>query len=347
MLPLFKDVAKWSDLHANLRADGINFKWIGNDDRVWHIGGYMAGAEGAMLIPPIKGMVHVPFKGIWHEPAYGPPRFERTVDERREIAMKVALFHDTEYGWFDTETRWWNGMNATQPGWLSVFTRKFGELYIPMQVLQTVETELEDDPTTDDYNCQVWDILLAADGEPRWRQPDIRPAPWVNDMSVTTTVKRDDEKNSPTITVGVAKFKIANKGTVEQFPIYTLTAPIKGNKPARYWISNGGTTRMVRVPPLNKGEHVTIDTNPEHRIAISDIDPDDDGVKQFVRNADLLKWLLGQYGESGISVLERFHGQGFDKPLPPREVSTVTVYCDTPGMTVSVRLPQRFERAIS
>ena len=50
-----------------------------------------------------------------------------------------------------------------------------------MQLLEASETELESDPTDDDYNCQEWDILLAADGEPRWRQPDVRPPAWVND----------------------------------------------------------------------------------------------------------------------------------------------------------------------
>jgi len=342
-------MTEWADLSDNLRASGINLKWIGNDNQpdVWNIGGHMGGAQGAIVTGPIKGMVHVPFKGIWHEPAYGPPRFERKVDERREISTRIALMSDSEFGWFDTESKWWNGMDAETPGYWTVFTRRHGELYIPMQLLEAVQTELEDDPTANGNNFQEWDILLAADGEPRWRQPDVRPQPWFNTMTPTTTVKQDDETFSPVITVGVGKFKVANRGTTAQWPIYTLSAPTTGNTPARYWISNGSTNQMVRVPPLYKGEHVTIDTNPENRIAISALDPVDDDVKRFLRNADLLDWLFGQYGESGISILERFHGQGFDTPAAKRSVSTFTVYSSMETSRVSVRLPQRFERCIS
>jgi len=335
----------WSSLHANLRADGINLKWIGNDDRLWNIGGFMAGAQGAFLIPPIKGMVHVPFKSIWHEPAYGAPRFERTVDERREIATKIALCSDSSFGWFDVESRWWNGMDGNTPGWWCVATRKWGELYLPMQLVDTVQTELEEDPSLE--GCQVWDILLAADGDPRWRQPDVQPPPWVNDMSVTTQVKRDDELLAPNITVGVEKFRIANRGTVKAWPIITLSAPTTGRTPARYWISDGSTNRMLRVPPLNKGEHIIVDTNPENRIAISTLDPVDDWTKEQIRNSELLSLLFRQYGESGVSVLERFHGQGFETAIPPQTVGTITVYASMPGARVGIRLPQRFERAIS
>lgn len=338
----------WADLHDNLRADGINLKWIGNNssgNRVWNIGGFMAGAQGAFLIPPIKGMVHVPFKSIWHEPAYGAPRFERVVDERREIATRIALCSDSTFGWFGVESRWWEGMTGDDPGWWCIATRPYGELYAPMQLLEAVDSELEDDPSLD--RVQVWDVLIGVDGEPRWRQPDVKPPPWVNDMSTTTTVKRDDELLAPNITVGVGRFNIANRGTAPSWPVLTLSAPTSGRMPARYWISDGSTNRMLRVPPLFKGEHIIVDTNPEHRIAISAIDPADDWTKKILRNAELLKWLFGQYGESGVSVLERFHGQGFETPIAPRSLGHITVYSNLAGGRVSVRLPQRFERAIS
>lgn len=337
---------RWSDIPEPLRAPGINLKWIANDNRPadWHIGGFKAEAEGAIVTGAVKGLVHVPFKGIWHEPAYGPPRFERKVDERREISTRIALLSDSEFGWFDTESKWWDGMDGENPGFFSVFTHRHGELYIPMQLLEASETPLEDDPTANGYNCQEWDILLAADGEPRWRQPDVRPAPWVNDMSITTTIKRDDALLAPDITVGVGKFKVVNRGTVPSWPVYTVSAP------GRCWLPNGLTGEMIRVPKLEKGEHVTIDTNPENRIAISDKDPVDGFLAQRIRNAELLSWLFGQFGEtgeSGLTILERFHGQGFDSPIPPNTMAVLPVYHSESGARISVRLPQLFERAIS
>lgn len=347
----------WLDIDQNRRAPGMSNKWIGCDAQpdIWNLSGFMEGAQGAFISGSVKGLVHRPFKSIWHEPAYGPPRFERTVDERKEISTRVAIWGDTEYAYQGNESRWWNGMIGDDLGFWSTFTRGLGELWIPMLLADAVQTELAEDPGYESY-VQEWDILLAADGDPYWRMPDLQPPDWIYPLwgegygpnkAIMTEVKRDDEKLAPKIPVAVGKFKLANRGTKDQFPTFTLTAPLKGSKPALWWISNGSTNRMVRVPPLYKGEHVIIDTNPENRIAISAVDPVDDWTKQLLRNSELLKWLFGQYGESGISILERFHGQGFDTPCKAGEVSTLTVYCDTPGMRASVRLPQRYERAVS
>lgn len=343
-------MSDWSDLPAYLRAPGMSNKWIGNDNapEVWHLSGFQEGAEGVFISGAIRGLVHRPFKSIWHEPAYGPPRFERTVDERREISTRIAICSDSEYGWQDTESKFWNGMNGDDQGFWCCFTRRTGELWLPMQLADAVQTELSEDPGYSSY-VQEWDILLAADGDPRWRMPDLQPPDFVVDMNTatTTTVVRDDNKNAPNVTVAVGKFRIANRGTAPAWPVITLSAPTKGKLPARWWISNGASSTMVRVPPLNKGEHVIIDTNPENRIAISALDPVDDWSRRIIRNSELLTWLFGQYGAAGVSVLERFHGQGFSEPIAPGTVATITVYCDTDKMRASVRLPQRYERAVS
>ncbi len=330
----------WRDVPQHVRADGISNKWIGCDDNVFHLSGFMEGAEGVFISAAIRGLVHRPFKSVWHEPAYGAPRFERTVDERREISTRIAICSDSQFGWQDAETKFWNGMNGDTPGWWSTFTRRTGELWLPMQLAEAVQTELSEDPGYRNF-VQEWDILLAADGEPRWRMPDVAPADWVNDMSITTKVKRDESKIAPEITVGVGKFKVANRGTAPSWPVFTVSAP------GRCWLPDGVSGRMVRVPPLEAGEHIIVDTNPENRIAISALDPVDDWGKQIIRNSELLSWLFGQYGDSGITVLERFHGQGFTQPIQPGTVATLPVWHDTKDARVSVRLPQRYERSIS
>jgi hypothetical protein len=351
----------WRDLPPYLRAPGMSNKWIGNDHapHVWHLSGFNEGAEGVFISGPIRGLVHRPFKSIWHEPAYGPPRWERTVDERREISTRIAICSDSEFGWQDAETKFWNGMTGDDQGFWCTSTRRTGELWLPMQLADAVQTELTEDPGYANY-VQEWDILLAADGEPRWRMPNLQPADFVTSLvrseidpstfvgnPITTTVKRDDNPLAPMIDVAVGKFRVANRGTAPAWPIFTLSAPTSGRRPARWWISNGSTSTMIRVPPIYKGEHIVVDTNPENRIAISTLDPVDDWTKQVVRNSELLTWLFGQYGQSGISVLERFHGQGFTEPIAPGTVASLTVYCDTTGMRASVRLPQRYERAVS
>lgn len=351
----------WRDLPQHLRVPGMSNKWIGNDHQpdVWHLSGFNEGAEGVFISGPIKGLVHRPFKSVWHEPAYGPPRFERTIDERKEISTRIAICSDSEYGWQDVETKWWNGCTGDDLGYWCTSTRRTGELWLPMQLADAVQTDLTEDPGYSNY-IQEWDILLAADGEPRWRMPDLQPPDFASYLvpseitpgtyvgnPVITQVLRDEEFNAPMIDVAIGKFKVANRGTAPAWPIFTLSAPTSGKQPTRWWISNGSTSDMVRVPPIYKGEHLIVDTNPEHRIAISAIDPVDDWTKQIIRNSGLLSWLNGQYGESGISVLERFHGQGFSNPIAPGTVATLTLFCNRTDMRASVRLPQRYERAVS
>ena len=340
----------WQELPQILRAPGISIKWIGSDDEVWHLSGWNEGAEGAFLSGPVKGILGVPFKSIWHEPAYGAPRFERIVDERREVSLRIAICSDTEFGWANADSRFWRGMSGDKAGYLSVFTRSTGELWIPMLLAESVQNDLTEDPRySASDNVMEYDVLLAADGEPRWRAPDLRPPEWVNAFAApdylkpirSIKIKQDETKKAREITVGVGQFKVANRGDVPAWPVYTVTAP------GRCWLPDGVSGRMVRVPPLAKGEHIIVDTNPEHRIAISSLDPVDSWTKQVLRNSELLSWLFGQYGESGVSVLERFHGQGFTQPIAPGEVATLPVYHDTKNARVSVRLPQRYDRVIS
>lgn len=334
---------RWRDLPAHRRAGGINITWIGNDDRVWDIGGYNEGAQGAIITGPVSGMVHRPFKGVWHSPAYGPPRFERTIDERREITFPITLMHDTEYGWFNVESLFWDGLSADKPGWFCPFTRHKGQFYIPMQLADMIEDELEEDPTNNGNYSQTWHIKLAADGEPRWRTPDLRPPPWkVKLTDPITEVKRDESLLAPMVNVRVGKLRVANRSTTPQWPIFMVTAP------GRVWLPDGTSGRMIRVPRLYEGEHVLIDTNPEHRIAISAKDPSPSWLDNILSNVDLLEWLgITEFQDKTETVLERFHGQGFTRPIEPGTVATLPVFHSQVGAQVSVRLPQRHERAIS
>lgn len=334
---------RWRDVPAYRRASGINMTWIGHDDRVWDIGGFNEGAQGAVISGPVRGLVHVPWKGIWHEPAYGPPRFERTIDERKEISFPITLMSDSEYGWFNTESLWWDGMSGEKPGWFGAFTRHKGQFYIPMQLAEAVEDELEEDPTNDDNNLKTWWIKLAADGEPRWRTPDLRPPEWlVKNVDPVIQVKRDESLLAPMVNVRVHKFKVANRGTKAEWPIFVVGAP------GYVWLPDGMTGRMLRVPRLYPGEHVLIDTNPEHRIAISAKDPSPSWLDRVLSNVDLLEWLgITEFEDRTETVLERFHGQGFTKPIEPGTVATLPVFHSQVGARVSVRLPQRHERAVS
>lgn len=350
----------WNELSAAARGEGVTIAWIGCDGYFWPLAGQMGGSEGAFITGPIDGMVHVPFEGIWTKPAYGPPRFERTVDGRREINFILGLRSYAPLGWYDVEARFWRGCKRDASGWFVVTTRRHGQLWIPMQLLEAPKCALPDDPAL--QGVALHEVTLAADGEPRWCRPDAMPAPFAR----------------PAGGPNVGFIRIANRGTEPAWPIFFVTAPGRvklpdgpnaytstEHNPLDDWPRLAGLfsiplvdeilgtftrsrdANMIEVPELQPGEHAIIDTDPTHRIAITTKDPVDTLLKKFLRNTELLDWLLGEYGDSGLPLLQRFRGQGFSVPIPPRSVATLPVYHSQPGGKIWAQLPQRFESALA
>lgn len=350
-------MSEWTDLGVDVRAENITIKILGLSGRVWNLAGLDMGVQGAWIAGPIEGMVHVPFEGVWTKPAYGPPRFERTVDSGREIGFPLALSSDSALGWYDTEAKFWNDVTPDGGAFFSITTRRYGEMWVPIQLKEAPKDTLDDDPTHDGNNFQIWNVVLAVDGNPRWRQPDVAPAPYVK-----------HGQNKPLL-------RVVNRGTQPAWPVYIVSAPGKVKLPdgpnavisaetenplltdlssllnlfglPNFFGLRTRDTHMIDVPELLPGEHAVIDTDPSHRIAISAIDPQDNIIKQFLRNSELADWLFGHYGDTGLPLLQRFHGQGFSIPIPPRSIATLPVSHSQSGGKIWVRVPQRFERAIS
>lgn len=355
----------WSEVSAEIRDAAISIAWIGCDGSYWPLTGLDAGAEGAFITGDIDGIVHVPFEGIWTKPAYGQPRFERKIDARREVAFQLGLYSDTALGWYDTEARFWAGCKADDTGWLSVTTLRHGQLWMPMQLLEAPKCSLPDDPTFGDTNCAVHNVVLAVDGDPRYRRPDVSPKPW----------KRPPGPNDQGL------LQVANYTYLPQWPVFTLEA--SPTQTTTIWLPDGPnaiasdtynplsdlpdfaalfgipiiddilkqwvatrTTNMLPIPDLQPGEHAIIDTDPTHRIAVTVLDPVDNVVKAVIRNSELLDWLFGSYGESGLPLIQRFKGQGFSIPIPPRSVASLPVMCNRAGQRIWVQLPQTFDSAL-
>lgn len=355
----------WWTLPAEIRDEAVTLKWIGSDGTVWPLAGIEGGAEGAFIAGDLEGLVHIPFDSIWTKPAYGAPRFQRAIRGRKEIAFPLGLMSDSSLGWYDTGARFWRGCKKDATGFFTVTTRRFGELWLPMQLL-SAKCTLADDPAR--QRLSIHDIVLAVDGDPCWRRPDVRPAPFVRPLAGGAAA------NAGTL-------RAVNRGTEPAWPIYVISAPGRISLPdgpnafttpvieadilsdwpqlgrlfgipivddIRATLTRQRTdTRMIDVPELQPGEHAIIDTDPTHRLAITAKDPVDNLVKKFIRNSDLLSWILGEYGDSGIPLLQRFKGQGFTTPIPPRSVATLPVRHSQGGGKIYVQVPQRFEMAVA
>lgn len=353
-------VVPWSSLSAPARGEGVSIAWIGADGSYWPLAGFMGGTEGAFITGPIDGLVHVPFEGIWTKPAYGPPRFERTVDGRKEITFTLGLRSYAPLGWYDVESRWWRGCRRDASGWFCITTRRFGQLWIPMQLLEAPKCALPDDPAL--QGVALHDITLAADGEPRWRRPDAQPGPFHRRAGqpakgVIRIANRSPQPAWPIFLVsapgkvklpdGPSAFTSTEPNPLDDWPRLAGLFGIPVTDPIAGTFTRQRTAAMIDVPELADGEHAIIDTDPSHRIAITVKDPVDNLLKKFLRNSDLLDWLLGEYGDSGLPLLQRFKGQGFSVPIPPHSTATLQVSHSRTNGRIWAQLPQRFESALA
>lgn len=347
----------WDALPDNLRAENVTIKIIGSNGELWHLTGPHAGTEGGMITGAIDGLGEIPGTGVWSETANSAPYFERWVDDKLVIKFNLLLIEDSEFGWAATRRRFFDGVKPDQPCWLSVTTRTWGEVWVPVY-RDNVITIFEDDPTAWENNFSTHDLTLAVSGEPRWRRPDF----------VGMFQNKNGQKTGP--------IRVVNRGDVPSWVYYIAEAP------GRILLPDGpnailtddaagdhedfpgllGLFRLGELLPLGRrrrrdpktvidlnlynGEHTLIDTDPTHRIAISAQDPIDDGWLEWINNSELLKILTNNAGEKTLTVMERLTGQGFRVPIPPRSEATLTVSHSRPGGRIWAVVPQRFEHAL-
>lgn len=373
----------WSELSPAARGEGVEIGWIGSDGTYWPLaGGVDGGSKGAFIAGPIDGMVHVPQDNVWTKYAYGPPRFERMIDAQRQISFPLGLMSDTSLGWYDTEQRFWKGCTTDTTGYFTVTTRRHGQLWLPMQLFEPPKCVLEDDPSG--QRVLIHDVILAVDGEPRWRRPDKMPKPFIspggaNDTGIIKVGNASTEPQWPVFIVsGPAqhvKLPDGPNAYISQQPVNTGTiGEIAGQGAIGHLVgrveyklagllslfgvpkvvdqflglvSASRDVNMIDIPPIPAGVTVLIDTDPTHRIAIATSDPVDTIIKQFLRNSDLLEWLTNGRGETGLPYAQQFNGQGFTIPIPPNSVAMLPVQHDQPGGQIWLQLPQTFESALA
>lgn len=346
----------WEALPERMRAEHIESRIIDTNGNVWHLSGPNAGVEGAMINGAIDGLGEIPGKGVWSETANSAPYFERWIDSRHEIAFRALLIDDHAFGWYGTRRRFMDGLKVDTPSWFTVTSRLHGEVWLPV-LRDSVHTIYEDDPTADDTNYSLHELVLAASGDPRWRRPD-RVGMWqsTNGQKVGSirVVNRSDVPIRPYfICEAPGRIKLPDG------PAAVITAPDAEDHidfPGLLglfglsWLTPRGLRRhrepeMVIDFTLYEDEHTLIDTDPCNRIAISDKDPVDNIGLQFIRNSEIASLITGNAGERGQTIMERLRGQGFSVPIPARSEASLPVYHSRPGGRIWCVVPQRFDHA--
>lgn len=345
------------------RAMETKIVYIGIDGSYWNLNGNYAGQEGLTLAPQMSGFFHLPFRTLWSEGPYQIGAvYERTDYNKREINMGVQVnvdFGDSS-GWRYRmlEQRWWDAWSAESDGTLCCFTRTHGWRFLRVRLAEEPKTAFEIDPAAFGNNFMQWDMNIVA-AQPYWFKR-MTKAIWKNSPSTSTnwtTVEgmlRDrDLVNQflgdvlagsggsliPGKDVGAGILRAANKGDNPAWPRFVVSAP------GRAWIQDGINGKMVPLPLLtNRDGTMLVDTDPMSRTLTCETDPVDPLLYQIMRNSQLLDVIFGDSLDSTLPVWRRFKGR-FTTPIPARTVANLKCYHSDPNGTVTMLVPQRFQRA--
>ena len=141
--------------------------------------------------------------------------------------------------------------------------------------------------------------------------------------------------------IGQAHLKIPNRGTVQQWPKFLVSTP------GYVWIQDGIAGPMISLPLLTSsdGPYVLVDTDPSARTLVGAKDPVDPVYLQIIRNSQLLDLLLHDVISVTEPLWKRMNGKGFQTPIPPRTLATLTVRHSHEDGTVTALMPQHYRMA--
>ena len=353
------------------RFDGLPKKWqnmetkivyIGVDGSYWNLNGNYAGREGLTLSPNMTGFMHVPFRSLFSEGPYQIGAvFERTDYKKRMINLGVMVNVDigAASGWRyrKLEQKWWRAWSATSDGTLACYTRTHGWRFLKVRLAEEPKTAFDLDPAAHDNHFMQWDMTLVAT-QPYWFKR-MTKGMWKNTPATSTNwttiagLLDSDSINQflgdvlvglggdlqPGKDVGSGFVKAYNGSDIEAWPRFIVSAP------GRAWIQDGIGGKMVALPLLTDQDGtMLVDTDPTARTLTCETDPVDPLLYQIMRNSQLLDIILRDTLDSTLPVWRRFKGR-FTTPIPPRTVASLKVYHSDPNGTVTMLVPQRFEKA--
>jgi hypothetical protein len=346
--------SKWQNVETKI-------VYIGIDGSHWNLSGNFAGREGLTLAPQMSGFMHVPFNSLFSEGPYQIGAvFERTDMRKRVISLGVQVNVDigaaTGWRYRMLEQKWWRAWSPTADGTLCCYTRTHGWRFLRVRLAEEPKTAFDLDPAAFGNNFMQWDMSIVA-LQPYWYKR-MTKAVWKNDPSTATnwtTVFEllQDKINKflgdvlegfggdlvPGKDVGSGIVKAYNGGDIETWPKFIVSSP------GRAWIQDGIGGEMVALPLLsNLDGTMLVDTDPSARTLTCTTDPVDPLLYKIMRNSQLLDVILGQTLDSTLPIWRRFKGR-FTTPIPPRTVANLKVYHSDSTGSVTMLIPQKFDKA--
>ena len=338
VLPPFSNTwTTWNYLPMQYQNEETVFVILDQNGRLWDMAGVKAGRQGAQFGENMKGMYHSPFSGKWFEGAYQIGGSLQRIDyPKREIHVGVIIGRQNSCNpgtmsvaksqYRVLEERWWSGWRDPTKGcWLGCYTRTHGWRWLNVVKSEEPKTTIVRDPVYADNNLLQWDMTLAA-ANPYWCKRT-----WMNQWSNSQTNVNNNG--------GIGFIPWVNRGDFPAWPKF-LCSSTEGT----ISIQDGTTQRYVELAATDYGDgYVLYDTDPTHRIAVSENEPIDNIFYELIRSSTVLDYFLGAVAGEGIPVWQRLQGRSFVSPLPSYSTGAIQVSSPDPTTTINMFVPQHFD----
>jgi hypothetical protein len=338
--------------------------WIGVDGSVWQLAGNYGGANGLTLAPHAVGLMHSPFQSIFSEGPYQiGAHYERTDYKKRDINIGVMVGVDYGGGNADAlntsnwryrmlEQSWWRSWSPSRQGYFCIYTRTHGWRFLRAQLAEAPATPFELDPVAFGNNFMQWDMKITC-VQPYYTRKMLT-ASWTN--TTATSIEYDillelielvtngsllaDGLVLPGSTIGSYTFNMWNNGDFPAWPKFFVDLPDGGVA----WIQDGPGGNMLQLPTLSPATGpILVDTDPTSRTITSITDSNDPSLYNSFSAQGLLSLILNPVLGTGLPLWSQFN-QFFTTPLPPYTQSALQVYATDPGGTITVYVPQQFDK---
>lgn len=336
--PWHRAYTNWRMMPESLIAEATKIVYIDIHGNRWDLAGSLKGRQGVVMTTEVQGLQQSPAEVRYTEGAYVlGAEWERVDYNKREILCGVIINPNGNADFAKTsslnsfsfrmlEEKWWAGWSYEVEGHLGVFTRSHGWRWLKVRLGEAPDDKMSTDPTgAFGNNLNTYDMKIVA------------TYPFYAKKALLGTWKNTEDR-SVLFGRGEGTIRLANRGDVPAWPKYIVSGP------GRAWIQDG--TEMIELPYINSNDgFVLVDTDPSKRTLTASKDPVDNLLFKFMRNVQLLDFILDDLTSQTLPIWRRFEGKGFQHQIPGKSVASLKVMHDHPDGTITAILPQHYTRA--
>ena len=198
------------------------------------------------------------------------------------------------------------------------------------------DQELDLDPVAYGNNAQAWAMTIHG------QFPFYSKRPWTREW-------RNDELNAQINGRNHGSISVVNRGDWPQWPKFIIEGVTAHDGDVT--IQDGVTDRMVPLPRIFATDGmILVDTDPAARTLTAEKDPIDTAFWKFLRNSEVLDYLLGDLtnADSGLPVGRRMlGGVGFASQIPAHSNAKIKVTHTNPAAKITAIVPQWYKMGFS